>query len=188
MHVFRKTVFAGCDAFTRIFWAKNSRRTTLPTLRLLRLDLMSIIQVDRTNGLPGSSIRRIWCRQSTEKLDDDGESLALRISRARTFLRISTRISSSLIDSLEDEMARVRHDGARPQTGRDRAILVGVTTGDIDEELRIYGRTRRACDCRLTSSFSTRSSSGGRRSIRRPCSETESSTICLSARCGSVRT
>ena len=41
---------------------------------------------------------------------------------------------TSLINSLEDEMARVRLTARARVPGRDRAILVGVTTGDIDEE------------------------------------------------------
>src|SRR5204862_6607462 len=39
----------------------------------------------------------------------------------------------SLINSLESEMARLRQTARAKQTNRDRAILVGVTTGYIEE-------------------------------------------------------
>jgi GTP-binding protein HflX len=39
----------------------------------------------------------------------------------------------SLINSLEDEMARVRQTARNRQTNRDRAILISVTTGHVDD-------------------------------------------------------
>src|SRR5207253_2530947 len=41
---------------------------------------------------------------------------------------------SALIESLESEMARVRQTAGKKLSGRDRALLIGVTTGDMETE------------------------------------------------------
>ena len=121
----------------------------LTDLALLRLDLMSIIQVDRKDGLPGMvySAHLLPETDSMQKpAREQGsntqlESYALADERAPAldyaFLEpnIPTQLDTdflSLINSLEDEMARIRLTARNRQTGRDRAILVGVTTGDAD--------------------------------------------------------
>lgn len=120
----------------------------LTDLALLRLDLMSIVQVDRKTGLPGLVYS---AHLLPEKTRDAGQEAASENGDVRSGL--SSLVSSldfeflepaipahldanfsELINSLEDEMARVRLTARTRQAGRDRAILVGVTTGDIDEE------------------------------------------------------
>jgi GTP-binding protein HflX len=106
----------------------------LTDLALLRLDLMSIVQVDRKEGLPGMvySAHLVPLAGEGRVASDEG-------SDPYTFLEpnIPSQLDTdfaSLISSLEDEMARVRMTASKRQTGQERAILVGVTTGDTDEE------------------------------------------------------
>ncbi|MFN0138970.1 MAG: GTPase HflX [Pyrinomonadaceae bacterium] len=144
----------------------------LTDLALLRLDLMSIVQVDRKNGLPGlvysahllpesgtelqkpaheqghTQRRELATQNGSESsaFDDEANSPAIALAHARAFATsdfeflepaIPAHLDanfSELINSLEDEMARVRQTARNRQTGRERAILVGVTTGDIDVE------------------------------------------------------
>ena len=121
----------------------------LTDLALLRLDLMSIIQVDRKDGLPGM-VYSAHLLPETDSMQKPArekgsntrlESYALADAGASapdyTFLEpnIPSQLDTdflSLINSLEDEMARIRLTARNRQTGRDRAILVGVTTGDAD--------------------------------------------------------
>lgn len=120
----------------------------LTDLALLRLDLMSIIQVDRKTGLPGEVHSAHLLPEKAgggrdEKGDKNGDlgsrpslpvsSLDFAFLEPAIPAHIDTNFSE-LINSLEDEMARVRLTARNRQTGRDRAILVGVTTGDIDAE------------------------------------------------------
>ena len=119
----------------------------LTDLALLRLDLMSIVQVDRKDGLPGMVYSRTCCRCQNPCVSRGHERdrvqrrtptqqavLTRRTSFSnRIFPRISIPTSATLIESLEDEMARVRLTARTRHTGRDRAILVGVTTGDADD-------------------------------------------------------
>lgn len=118
----------------------------LTDLALLRLDLMSIVQVDRKTGLPGLVYTAHLLPDKTEDMrqeireDGNGSGLQSHVSRLDfEFLEpaIPAHLDTNfteLINSLEDEMARVRQTARNRQTGRDRAILVGVTTGDIDVE------------------------------------------------------
>lgn len=122
----------------------------LTDLALLRLDLMSIVQVDRKTGLPGEvhSAHLVPATGASAGLNelangDDAHSLTVASPPAddQSFTFLEPKIPSqldtdfaSLIESLEDEMARARLAARNQQTGRDRAILVGVTTGDLDEE------------------------------------------------------
>ena len=117
----------------------------LTDLALLRLDLMSIIQVDRKDGLPGMVYSAHLLPDGTrtllsasEGLEDADKSVRVPLGDAFQFLEpnIPSQLDTdftSLIESLEDEMARIRLTARTRQTGRDRAILVGVTTGDADE-------------------------------------------------------
>lgn len=104
----------------------------LTDLALLRLDLMSIIQVEKQTGLPGLVY-------SAHLLPTAADTLAAE-SEASPYSYLEPQIPSqletdfiSLINSLEDEMARVRLTARSRPTGRDRAILVAVTTGDTEE-------------------------------------------------------
>lgn len=137
----------------------------LTDLALLRLDLMSIIQVDRKTGLPGEVYSAHLLPVSpNDNLNADRADGAETTGSENSDPALSARSASSalkngggtngadfaflepnipahldtdfaaLIESLEDEMARVRLTARNRQTGRDRAILVGVTTGDIDVE------------------------------------------------------
>ncbi|HEV7700934.1 MAG TPA: GTPase HflX [Pyrinomonadaceae bacterium] len=106
----------------------------LTDLALLRLDLMSIVQVDRKDGLPG-----MVYSAHLVPLTGEGRGASDEGSDPYTFLEpnIPSQLDTdfaSLITSLEDEMARVRMTASKRQTGQERAILVGVTTGDTDEE------------------------------------------------------
>jgi GTP-binding protein HflX len=104
----------------------------LTDLALLRLDLMSIIQVDRKTGLPGMVYSAHLLPTSADALQNDGDSLPYEFLEPNIPSQLDTDFTS-LINSLESEMARVRLSARARQTKRERAILVGVTTGDIDE-------------------------------------------------------
>jgi GTPase len=125
---------------------------------LLRLDLMAAIDV-RSDGLPGV-VRAAHllpadpeaARQTTYPADDLSEAIAGDEPPALWgFLepRVPSQLDidfANLIESLEEEMARVRHVRS-PRDRRDRAILVSVTTGSIVgaqeslEELRELARS-----------------------------------------------
>jgi GTP-binding protein HflX len=109
----------------------------LTDLGLLRLDLMSIIQVDRSTGLPGMVY-------SAHLLPADGsrgpssETVANGAVPDFEFLEpnIPSQLDTdfiSLITSLESEMARVRQTARTRDSKGDRVILVSVTTGYVDE-------------------------------------------------------
>lgn len=104
----------------------------LTDLALLRLDLMSIIQVDRKDGLPGMVYSAHLVPTTAENLEAEAQSLPYQFLEPNIPSQLDTDFIS-LIDSLEDEMARIRLTARNRQTGRDRAILVGVTTGDAED-------------------------------------------------------
>ena len=122
----------------------------LTDLALLRLDLMAIIQVDRKDGLPGmvysahllpdsDSLQKPAREQGRNEQPAD-YALADARAPAPDYAFLEPTLPSQLdtdfiqlINSLEDEMARIRLTARNRQTGRDRAILVGVTTGDIED-------------------------------------------------------
>ena len=122
----------------------------LTDLALLRLDLMSAVQVDRKDGLPGLVYSAHLVPMSEPPASAGGTNVDLDApfgppahaggsDPSFSFLEpaIPAHLNTdftSLINSLEEEMARVRHTARNRQTGRDRAILVGVTTGDTDDE------------------------------------------------------
>src|SRR5689334_16387922 len=103
----------------------------LTDLALLRLDLMSVIQVDKPTGLPGLVYSAHLLPD--ESSHDNGETDALVNENGNgsyAFLdpAIPAHLETdfaSLINSLEDEMARVRHVSRGKVPGRDRAILIG---------------------------------------------------------------
>jgi len=106
----------------------------LTDLALLRLDLMSIVQVEAGTGLPGMVYSAHLVPMSAKEMNADGNEI---ISEPYQFLEpnIPSQLDTdflALITSLEAEMARVSESARIRSTGRERAILVGVTTGDID--------------------------------------------------------
>ncbi len=127
----------------------------LTDLALLRLDLMAAIDV-RSDGMPGV-VRAAHLlpangqgsRQVPSEVDaalDAAEPLEMWV-----FLepQVPSQIDTDFIDlieSLEEELARARHV-RNPRDHRDRAILVGVTTGSAAsvqeslEELRELARS-----------------------------------------------
>lgn len=105
----------------------------LTDLALLRLDLMSIIQVDRKTGLPGMVYSAHLLPTKADGIGEDGDGAA-----PYEYLEpnIPSRLEVgfvSLINSLESEMARVRQTARARQTNRDRVVLVGVTTGYVED-------------------------------------------------------
>ena len=106
----------------------------LTDLALLRLDLMAIIQVDRRTGLPGDvhAAHLVPANPAQQSAD-------ISISLPYEFLKPAPPSSldvdfGELIVSLEDEMARVRLSSGRTKAhGKDRVILVGVTTGHLSD-------------------------------------------------------
>jgi GTPase len=104
-------------------------RDDLTDLALLRLDLMAAIDVDEDSGLPGI-LRAAYLLPSTAaELNSNGHS--------KQFAFIDPGLPSqvdvdflSLIESLEEELARNRRTSRR-SGGGDRAILVNVTKGPM---------------------------------------------------------
>lgn len=102
----------------------------LNDLALLRLDLMAAVEVDSRTGLPGV-VRAAHLLPSTAA-DIEGDK-----ANEHAFAFLDVEVASQLdvdfldlINSLEDEMARNRRT-VRREEARDRAILVGVTTGSV---------------------------------------------------------
>ncbi len=104
----------------------------LTDLALLRLDLMSAIQVEQSSGLPGMVYSAHLIPTTAESLEAEAQSLPYEFLEPKIPSQLDTDFTS-LIDSLEEEMARIRLTARTRRTGRDRAILVGVTTGDAEE-------------------------------------------------------
>ncbi|MEJ7624874.1 MAG: GTPase HflX [Pyrinomonadaceae bacterium] len=117
----------------------------LTDLALLRLDLMSIIQVSPKDGLPGMVHSAHLIPGVSDIVTAVGGTEASTVIGGTSpavspfeFLEpnIPTQLETdftSLINSLEDEMARIRLSSRTESSGRERAILVGVTTGDADD-------------------------------------------------------
>jgi GTP-binding protein HflX len=105
----------------------------LTDLALLRLDLMSVIQVDEKNGLPNEVYSAHLVPTTAEKLENaDGESLPYAFLEPRVPSQLDVDFLD-LINSLEEEMARNRRILRRDNAARDRVILVGVTTDSLYE-------------------------------------------------------
>lgn len=103
----------------------------LTDLALLRLDLMAAINVDPETGLPGL-VRAAHLLPLTA-----GDLNGAESQKPYAFLdpKVPGQIDLdflSLINSLEEEMARNRRAARRAEV-RDRTILVGVTTGSLAE-------------------------------------------------------
>ena len=104
----------------------------LTDLALLRLDLMSIIQVEKSTGLPGMVYSAHLLPTSADTLHENGQSLPYEFLEPNIPSQLDTDFVS-LITSLESEMARVRQTARSRDAKGDRVILVGVTTGYVDE-------------------------------------------------------
>jgi GTP-binding protein HflX len=109
----------------------------LNDLALLRLDLMVAVEVEPQTGLPGLV-------RTAHLLPTDAAHIEEGADSARNFALLDPQIPAhldtdflELINSLEEEMARNRRAGRKSEV-RDRAILVGVTTGaaaDAEESM-----------------------------------------------------
>jgi GTP-binding protein HflX len=103
----------------------------LTDLALLRLDLVSAIDVQPETGLPGI-VRSAHLLPRHAGEDANGHT-----APPYGFLtpKIPAHLETNfleLIESLEDEMARNRRSGRRAST-QDRTILVNVTTGPVSD-------------------------------------------------------
>ncbi|MCA1608291.1 MAG: GTPase HflX [Acidobacteria bacterium] len=152
----------------------------LTDLALLRLDLMSVIQVDKSNGLPGLVHSAHLLPAGQSRLRERVDSAATDLGHAESTAEVRTSLSAksraelslktqfdesavrspqpvsengnepyqflephipsqldndflSLITSLEAELARIRRVGRKSDGKGDRAILVSVTIGDVDD-------------------------------------------------------
>jgi GTP-binding protein HflX len=101
----------------------------LTDLALLRLDLMASIDVNPNDGLPGLVKAAHLLPLATFDLHTQNDRKPYTFLPAKPVSQIDVDFLS-LIESLEDEMARNRH-AARRDGVKDRSILVGVTTGGI---------------------------------------------------------
>jgi GTPase len=121
---------------THIRGEKGLTHDDLTDLALLRLDLMAAIDVDPGTGLPGV-IRAAHLlpakahRHNGASGAENGEAEAFRFLDPQVPGRMDVDFIE-LITSLEEEMARNR-GARRASDNRDRAILVGVTTGTTAE-------------------------------------------------------
>ncbi|MBA2494872.1 MAG: GTPase HflX [Acidobacteria bacterium] len=104
----------------------------LTDLALLRLDLMSAIQVDEKTGLPNSVYSAHLLPTTAEKLETESETLPYEFLEPNIPSQLDTNFIA-LINSLENEMARNRLTARNRQTNRDRVILVGATTGYLSD-------------------------------------------------------
>jgi GTPase len=101
----------------------------LTDLALLRLDLMVAIDVDSETGLPGLVRAAHLLPLHAGELDNTSAPDLYGFLEPKLASHLELDFLS-LIDSLEDEMARNRRTARRAEM-RDRIILVGVATGPI---------------------------------------------------------
>jgi len=118
---------------THIRGEKGLTHDDLTDLALLRLDLMAAIDVDPGTGLPGvvRAAHLLPAKAHRPSDDENGEAEAFRFLDPQLPGRLDIDFIE-LITSLEEEMARNR-GARRASDNRDRAILVGVTTGTTAE-------------------------------------------------------
>ena len=101
----------------------------LTDLALLRLDLMAAIEVDAESGLPGLVRAAHLLPLHAGDLDNATEPELYAFLEPRIPSQLDLDFQS-LINSLEEEMARNRRTARRAEV-RDRTILVGVATGSL---------------------------------------------------------
>ncbi len=99
----------------------------LTDLALLRLDLMAAIQVDEETGLPKLVHSAHLLPTTAENLENGNQTLPYQFLEPKVPSQLKVDFLS-LINSLEDEMARSRQTAQSKQSTRDRVILVSVTT------------------------------------------------------------
>lgn len=124
--------FRGLRAVHTHLRGEELTQDDLNDLALLRLDLMVAVDVDERTGLPGRVRAAHLLPVTPEAVSDGGDN-----SAAYTFIEapVPSQLDVDfveLINSLEEEIARNRRV-ARRAVARDRAILVGVTTGSVVE-------------------------------------------------------
>jgi GTPase len=103
----------------------------LTDLALLRLDLMAAIDVDAESGLPGLVRAAHLLPLHAGELDNATAPELYSFLEPKVASQLDHDFQS-LIDSLEEEMARNRRAARRAEV-RDRAILVGVATGSLSD-------------------------------------------------------
>jgi len=118
---------------THIRGEKGLTHDDLSDLALLRLDLMAAIDVDPSTGLPGMvrAAHLLPAKAHGPNGDENGDAEAFRFLDPQLPGHLDIDFIE-LITSLEEEMARNR-GARRASDNRDRAILVGVTTGTTAE-------------------------------------------------------
>jgi GTPase len=118
---------------THIRGEKGLTHDDLTDLALLRLDLMAAIDVDPGTGLPGvvRAAHLLPAKAHRHNGDENGDEEAFRFLDPQVPGRLDIDFME-LITSIEEEMARNR-GARRASDNRDRAILVGVTTGTTAE-------------------------------------------------------
>ncbi|HKQ76461.1 MAG TPA: GTPase HflX [Blastocatellia bacterium] len=118
---------------THLRGEKGLTHDDLTDLALLRLDLMAAIDVDPDTGLPGMvrAAHLLPAKAHRPNGDENGDDEAFRFLDPQLPGHLEIDFIE-LITSLEEEMARNR-GARRAADNRDRAILVGVTTGTTAE-------------------------------------------------------
>jgi len=101
----------------------------LTDLALLRLDLIAAIDVDAETGLPGVVRAAHLLPLHAGELENAGTREQYSFLEPEVASQLDLDFLS-LIDSLEEEMARNRRTARRAEM-RDRTILVGVATGSL---------------------------------------------------------
>lgn len=124
--------FRGLRCVHTNFNKQKLTQDDLTDLALLRLDLMSTIQVNETTGLPDLVYSAHLVPSTAEKLETESQSLPYEFLEPNIPSQLDTDFIG-LINSLENEMARIRQTARSRQTNRDRVILVNVTTGYLSE-------------------------------------------------------
>jgi GTP-binding protein HflX len=122
--------FRGLRAIHTHLRGEELTQDDLNDLALLRLDLMVAVDVDERTGIPGR-VRSAHLLPSTPEEVEGAETTPYAFLEASVPSQLDVNFLE-LIDSLEEEMARTRRAGRRA-TVRDRAILVGITTGSLDD-------------------------------------------------------
>jgi GTP-binding protein HflX len=127
--------FRGLRAVHTHLRGEELTQDDLNDLALLRLDLMVAVDVDDRTGLPGkvrgAHLLPTTAEQVTEDAAADEQADAYSFFEAPAASQLDVDFLE-LIGSLEEEIARNR-SGGRRASSRERAILVGVTTGSVGE-------------------------------------------------------
>jgi GTP-binding protein HflX len=126
--------FRGLRAVHTHLRGEELTQDDLNDLALLRLDVMVAVDVDERTGLPGRVRGAHLLPTTADEVAGDGggaDRAAYSFFEAPAASQLDIDFIE-LINSLEEEIARNRRAGRRAEV-RDRAILVGVTTGSLHE-------------------------------------------------------